>query len=43
MKYNWTHTHQTSINVYSSYGLISILICHTCEVDGLSGQRRSAH
>ncbi len=23
--------------------LISILICHTCEVDGLSRQRRSAH
>ncbi len=34
---------QPKTHLCKKHGLISILICHTSEVDGLSRQRRSAH
>ncbi len=34
---------QPKAHLCNDHGLISIMMCHTCEVDGLSRQRRSAH
>ncbi len=31
------------LNKINNHAVLIILICHTCEVDGLSQQRRSAH
>ncbi len=34
---------QPKAQLCNNHAVFSILICHTCEVDGLSQQRRSAH